>query len=218
MRFAPRLLKPVLFCALVVLFGTGFAYSAEQDDSALFVDAFNAFQTKDYIRTIEQLDQLYRLFPDTPLRDVSLLLQARAALKSGNRELAAKVVNQFQAEFSDSPLKATIEDELLKLGIHQKKGEKLQPDKKLQSAAQKVRSAQLQQGRAAEQEKIGREKAVADHLSLTTAGTERNEHGRIAAEVADRQELRRRIEDVNDSLKLKDTFNSSPSTVSWKLP
>lgn len=194
MRFVTRLLKPVLYCALVVLFGTGIAFSAEQDDSNLFVDAFNAFHKKDYIRVIEKADQLYRLFPDTPLRDVSLLLQARAALKSGDRELAAKVVNQFQAEFADSTLKASIEDDLLKLGTRLKKGEKLLPDKKLQAAAQKVRTAHLEQERAtalkAEQERIAKEKAERERVLQAKAEAERRERERIAAEIAAKTSIR----------------------------
>lgn len=188
MRLALLLIKPVLCCVIITLLWTGFAFSAEQDDSSLFVEAFNAFQKKDFILVLEKIDQLNRAFPDTPLRDVSLLLQARAAYNSGDNELAAKSVNMFRAEFSNSTLQNTVEDELLKLCNRLNAGDKLLPDKKLRTAAQKVRAAQLEQERTAalkaEQERIAREQAERDRLARAKAETERREQERIAAELA----------------------------------
>ena len=144
-----NLLKPVLFSLIIVLFGTGSAFSAAIDDSSLFVEALTAYQKKDYLLTIEKIDTLQQLFPATPLQDVALLLQARAGLKAGDTELAAKTIGRFNSEFATSPLKTTIEDELQQLGKRWQKGEKLSPVLPLLAAASKTRSDQLaQEGRA----------------------------------------------------------------------
>ncbi len=137
------ILRPILISTICVLFGTGLLFAAELDDSTLFVEAFNAGKQKDYLLAIEKLDQLHRLFPDTPLRDVSLLMLARAAIRSGDNALAAKAANRFIAEFSDSSLFDSLKDELIVLGRRQKNGEELAPTKSLQLAAKKVRNEQL---------------------------------------------------------------------------
>ena len=133
-------LKPVLCCLMIMLLGTGFVVAAEIDDSNLFIEAFSAYQKKDYLLTLEKVGIINQLFPDTPLRDVVLLLQARAALKSGNNELAAESIIQFNKEFAASPLKSAIDDELERLVIRRQKGEKLTPTISLRSAAQQVRN------------------------------------------------------------------------------
>lgn len=184
---------PVLCSMLVVLLMTGLAFSAEPDDSNLFVEAFNAFHKKDYLLTIEKLDLLHQVFPDTPLRDISLLLLARAGLKSGDNERAAKTVNLFTNEFPESNLTASIEEELLNLAKRQKKGEKLQPVKHLKAAAQKVRDDQQAMERAAalkaEQERLTREKAELARVAREKADAERRERERIAAEKAARESI-----------------------------
>lgn len=133
--------------SLVLMTMPGLA--AELDDSRLFVDAFNAFRKNDYLLTIEKIDQLFRIFPDSRLRDVSLLLVARAALKSGDNELAAKTINKFNDEFGDSPFKPAIEEELLTLGIRRSKGEKLFPNEQLRAAALKTRKDRIEMETAA---------------------------------------------------------------------
>ncbi|MEI6705336.1 MAG: hypothetical protein WCL71_17670, partial [Deltaproteobacteria bacterium] len=69
----------------------------------------------------------------------------------------------FKGEFSDSTLASTIEEELLALGSRYQKGEPLQPNKQLQTAAQKTRDDRLAQERIAalklEQEKLAKERA-----------------------------------------------------------
>lgn len=203
MQLLQYLTKPVLYCAIITLVWTGFAFGAEQDDSTLFVEAFNAFQKKNYLLVLEKLDQLNRIFPDTPLRDVSLLLQARAAHKSGDNELAARSVNLFRSEFNDNVLKNTIEDDLIKLGNRKNAGEKLPADQKLRTAAQKTRSAQLELERAAalkaEQERTAREQAERDRIAKAKAEAERRERERIAAEMAAKASIKLEIVTPNSS-------------------
>lgn len=169
-----------------MLFVNSYVSAAEIDDAAVFVEAFNAFQKKDYLLAIEKANQLNQVFPDSPLRDVNLLLIARSSIKSGDNELAAKNINKFMAEFSDSPLKSTIEEDLLALGARLLKGESLQPNKQLQTAAQKIRDDRLQLERVAaqklEQEKIAKEKAERERIALEKAAAEKKERERLAAE------------------------------------
>ena len=177
--------------------------AAELDDSNLFVEAFNAYQKKDYLLAIDKVEQLTQVFPDSPLRDLSLLLLARAGLKSGNNELAAKAINQFTMEYKDNSLKTTVEEELLALGARRKKGEKLAPNKQLQAAAQKVRNEQVALERAAalkaEQERMAREKAEAERIAREKAEAERKERERIAAEKAAKAAIKLAIAIPGDS-------------------
>jgi len=186
--FLSRLLKPALCTLIIVLFGTSCVVAAEIDDSNLFIEAFGAYQKKDYLLTLEKIGTINQLFPDTPLRDVTLLLQARAALKSGDNELAAKSVIQFNNEFAANPLKTAIEDELERLVIRRQKGEKLLPTISLRSAAQKVRNEQLALERAAAeriaQERLRREQAEQERIALEKAAAERRERERLAREKA----------------------------------
>jgi len=129
--------------------------AVEIDDSAIFVEGFNAYQQKDYLLAIEKCDQLNHVFPDSPLRDVTLLLAARAGLKSGDNQLAAKSAALFSTEFPESSLKTSVEDELRALADRHQKGEFLPPNKTLRISANKVRS-----------DRLAREKAAAQKLEL----------------------------------------------------
>lgn len=169
-----------------MLMQTGFAFAADIDDSAIFVDAFSAYQKKDYLTAIEKADQLNQVFPDSPLRDVTLLLIARSGIKSGDNERAAKAVTSFNNEFPESSLKATVEEELLSLANRLKKGEQLLPNKQLQVAAQKVRAERLAKERAAalklEQERLAREKAEQLRIAREKIEAERRAKEKAAAE------------------------------------
>jgi len=134
-----NLLKPVLCSLMIVLLGAGFVVAEEIDDSSLFVQAFSAYQKMDYLLAIEKIGAINQLFPDTPLRDVTLLLLARSAYKSGDNELAAITISRFNSEFASNPLKPTIEEELLRLGSRWQNGEGLSPAIPLRTAALKVR-------------------------------------------------------------------------------
>lgn len=181
--------------------------AVELDDSNLFVEAFNAYQKKDYLLAIDKVNQLTQVFPDSPLRDISLLLLARAGLKSGDNELAARAINQFTAEYADNSLKTTVEEELLTLGTRQKKGEKLAPNRQLQASAQKVRNDQLAMERAAalkaEQERLAREKAERERIAAAKAEAERKERERVAAEKAAKAAIKLAIALPDDSLRIE---------------
>lgn len=183
-----NILKPVFGSMLLMLLMAGFAVSAEIDDTAIFVEAFTAFQKKDYLLAIEKIAQMQQQFPDTPLRDVALLLQARAGFKAGDNELAAKSINQFQSEFSGNTLRTTIEDELLALGARLQKGEALPPNQQLKAAAQKIKNDRLAVERAVvaklEQERLAREKAERDRVAREKAEIDRRERERVAVEKA----------------------------------
>lgn len=179
----------------------------ELDDSNLFVEAFNAYQKKDYLLAIDKVNQLTQIFPDSPLRDLSLLLLARAGLKSGDNELAARAINQFTTEYTDNSLKTTVEEELLALGARRKNGEKLPPNKQLQASALKVRNDQLALERAAalkaEQERLAREKAERERIARAKAEEERKERERIAAEKAAKAAIKLAIAIPGDSRQLE---------------
>lgn len=170
------------------------APAAEVDDSNLFVEAFGAYQKADYLLAIDKVNELTQLFPDTPLRDVALLLLARSGLKAGDNTLAALTVNQFIAEFPDNPLRSSIEDEMLRLGARLHKGEQLPKNKALHAAAVKVRNEQLAIERAiaerAEQERLARLKAEQERIAREKAELERRERERVAAEKAAREAVR----------------------------
>ncbi|MEI6704519.1 MAG: hypothetical protein WCL71_13450, partial [Deltaproteobacteria bacterium] len=177
-------IKSILFSMITIMLGAGLIFAAEIDDAAIFVEAFNAFQKKDYLLAIEKAGQLNQIFPDSPLRDVTLLLIARSSIKAGENELAAKTINKFKGEFSESTLASTIEEELLALGSRHQKGEPLQPNKQLQTAAQKIRDDRLAQERMAalklEQEKLAKERAERERIAR-----EKAEQERIAKEKAE---------------------------------
>lgn len=161
-------------------------HSVEIDDSTIFVEAFNAYQQKDYLLTIEKCDQLNQVFPDSPLRDVTLLLIARSSLKSGDRERAAKSVTLFSSEFPDSGLKTSVDDELISLAVRHQKGELLAPDVALQATARKVSADRIAREREAalklEMERIAKVKAEQERLAKIKLDEERREKERLLAE------------------------------------
>jgi len=183
------LLKSVVtvVMALFIVF-TSFlsGQSAEIDDSTVFVEAFNAYQQKDYLLTIEKCDQLIQVFPETPLRDVTLLLIARASLKSGDNLRAAESVTLFSNEFPESRLKASVEDDLKNLASRYQKGEVPAADRLLQAAAKKVTSDRIARERAAaeklEMERIAKVKAEQERLAKIKLEEERLERERLLAE------------------------------------
>jgi len=187
----------LILSLFVVFISFAPVYSAEIDDSAVFIEAFNAYQQKDYLLTIEKCDQLNQIFPDSPLRDVTLLLVARASLKSGDNERAAKSVTMFSTEFPESSLKPSVEEELKLLASRHQKGEILTADKMLQSAARKVRSESLAQERAAalkrEMERAAKAKAEQERLVRIKLEEERLEKERIHAEILSKASIKASI-------------------------
>lgn len=171
---------------------------AEIDDSTLFMDAFNAFQRKDYLLSVEKLGKLNQLFPDSPLRDVSLLMLARSYQRSGDNDTAGQTINRFFSEFSGNSISASVEDELIALGKRRKNGEKLAQNRQLRLAAQKVRADQLAHERAAaekiERERLARERAEREKIARERAEAERREQERLAALKAARDAVKFEIE------------------------
>ncbi|MBI5482964.1 MAG: hypothetical protein HY888_00690, partial [Deltaproteobacteria bacterium] len=198
-----------------MLLGTGFVVAAELDDAAVFVEAFDAYQKKDYLLSIEKAGQLNQAFPDSPLRDVTLLLIARSGIKSGDNELAAKSVLKFRSEFPDSGLTNTIEEELLVLAARHQKGEPLQPNIQLQSAARKIRDDRLAQERAAlqklEQERLAKEKSERERLAKEKAEAVRREQERLVAEKAAKAAIKAVIS-------LRDSGNLVPAGQNGSMP
>ncbi len=180
------MLRSIILSLFLLLITLTAAYSAEIDDSTVFVDAFNAFQQKDYLLAIEKCEQLNQAFPDSPLRDVTLLLIARASLKAGDNARAAKSAFLFSTEFPDSSLKTSVEEELKVLAGRHRKGEVLAADKALQSAARKVSSERIARERAAElkleMERTAKAKAEQDRIARLKQEEERRERERIIAE------------------------------------
>lgn len=195
---------PLLVCAVLMSLVLALPLRAEVDDSSLFMEAFNAFQRKDYLFSAEKLNQLNQYFPDSPLRDVALLLLARSQQRAGDNETAARTINQFSSEFGSSTLAGSVEEELLVLGKRQKAGEKLPPNRHLQLAAHKVRNEQLAIERAAaekaERERLAREKAERERVAREKAEAERRERERLAAIKAARDAIRFSIEPPSGEL------------------
>lgn len=188
----------LLLCAILLLCSWVVPVQAEVDDSSLFMEAFNAFQRKDYLFSAEKLNQLNQHFPDSPLRDVSLLMLARSHQRAGENDIAARTINQFSSEFGSSTLAGSVDEELLTLGKRHKNGEKLAPNRHLQLAAHKVRNDQLAIERAAaeraERERLAREKAERERIAREKAEADRRERERLAAIKAARDAIRFSIE------------------------
>lgn len=176
-----------LILALFIIFASFTnGKSAEIDDSTLFIEAFNAYQQKDYLLVIDKCDQLNEVFPDSPLRDVTLLLTARASLRSGDNDRAARSAALFSSEYPDSSLKPSVENELKLLAERHNKGEVFSTDKTLQASARKVRSDGLVREREAklklERERLAKVKAEQERLALIKLEAEQRENERLLAE------------------------------------
>ncbi len=197
MKYLTRHITQLILSLLIVFVSFTPGNSAEIDDSTVFVEAFNAYQQKDYLLAIEKCDQLNQVFPDSPLRDVTILLLARASLKSGNNERAAKSTALFSTEFPESSLKTSLEDELNVLANRLQKGEVLAADKTLQIAAAKVRSDALARDRAAklksEMERAAKAKAEQERLARIKLDEERREKERLLAEKLARASIKAAI-------------------------
>ncbi len=193
MKYITRSITQLILTVLFILISFVHGNTIEINDSTVFVEAFNAYQQKDYLLTIEKCDQLNQAFPDSPLRDVTLLLIARASLKSGDNERAAKSATTFSTEFPESSLKTSVENELALLVNRYQKGEVLGVDKTLQTAASKVRSDRLARERAAklnlEMELAAKIEAEQKYLVHIKVEEERFKKERLQAEKIDRSNI-----------------------------
>lgn len=171
---------------ILILFAFSTANCAEIEDSTVFIEAFNAYQQKDYLLSIEKCDQLNQVFPDSPLRDVTLLLIARASLKAGDNARAAKTITIFFTEFPESTLKTSVEDELKTLMTKHKKGDVIPANKALQTAARKIQSERVARQRAfelkIEMERVAKAKAEQERIAEIKREEERRERERVQLE------------------------------------
>lgn len=176
------------------------AYAVNSEDSQVFIAGFNAYQKKDYQTAIERMKTVLDKYPDTPLRDMAIFWLARANFKAGFERDAAKYMSQFMKEYPDSPLKGTVEDELLGLVARFDKGEQLPavakrpgaevvaaapaPDRKaLAEKTVAARQAAEQAARSVtEAERLAAEKAAADKIAAERAAAEKAAAERVAAE------------------------------------
>lgn len=101
------------------------AFAVTSEDSQIFIAGFNAYQKKDYQAAIDRMKTVLDKYPDTPLRDMAIFWLARASFKAGYERDAARYMSQFFKEYPDSPLKGTVEDDLLGLVTRYDKGEQL---------------------------------------------------------------------------------------------
>ena len=101
------------------------AFCQETEDSQIFIAGFNAYQQKDYVSSIDKMNEVLQKHPDSPLRDMALFWLSRSYYKVGNHQDAARYLAQFSKEYPDNPLKNTAEDELLVLTARFEKGENL---------------------------------------------------------------------------------------------
>ncbi|HEY6006756.1 MAG TPA: tetratricopeptide repeat protein [Geobacteraceae bacterium] len=99
---------------------SGFA----EEDSALFMAGFSAYQRKEYHDAAQRLKRLLEVYPETPLRDMTLFFLARAQFKAGNRPEAGRVMSRLLREYPGSTLKEKAEPELMRLAAAYWKNEK----------------------------------------------------------------------------------------------
>jgi len=165
------------------------AYSLDTKDSQLFITGFNAYLKRDYPAAIANLSEVLETYPETSLRDMSILWLSRAYFKAGDQKKAAQYMAQFLKEYPESPLKGTIEDELVELAGKHQRGEPFAAQQTAQvdtdrQAAEKLALAKAEADRQAA-EKLALAKAETDRqaaakLALTKAETDRQAAEKLA--------------------------------------
>ena len=209
MYFPASLLRVLAVLLLVAVLLPAPAFSLDSEDSQIFISGFNAYQKKDYNTTIDNMSVLLKKYPDTSLRDMAIFWLARAYYKAGNQQDAAKYMAQFNREYPDSPLKATVEGELIALADRYQKGEPLQaphktavkepvsaetaPSKSESAAAQKTATEHAAAAEKVAAERRAAEKAAADRVAAEKAADEKSAAERSAAERAAATAQSRRI-------------------------
>lgn len=98
------------------------AHAAEPDEYTIFISGFTAFQNQDYKTTVDKMSFFLKEYPSTPMRDMALFWLARAHYRLGNRQEAARYMAQFLRENPDTPLRSSVEDELVALAAGYEKG------------------------------------------------------------------------------------------------
>ena len=169
----------ILFSVYLIIFSLicSVPVSAQEtEDSQLFLTGFNAYQQKNYTSAVNQLSEVLKKFPDTPLRDMTLFWLARSYYNSGNRQDAARYMAQFTREYPDNPLKNTVEEELLIIAAQHEKSRLADKPDLLVAQAKVDRQAKAK----AEADRIAIEKAEAKRVEIAKV-----EADRLAKEKAD---------------------------------
>ncbi len=202
-----RVLPAFIICLLLfVVLGTAPVFSQETEDSQMFLAGFNAYQQKNYAAAVSSLDQVLNKYPETPLRDMTLFWLARAHYSLGNRNEAARYMARFTREYPDSPLKNTVEEDLLALAAKQQapdtvalsaqkqqekaEAERLAAAKELEEQRVREKAAQEAAEKArilkakAEADRLAREKAAAEQLAAAKAAEEKLAKERAEQEAA----------------------------------
>lgn len=76
----------------------------QPEDHQIFVSGFNAYQQKDFAKSVLKLSELLQKYPDTPLRDVALFWLSRSYYWTGKKVEATRYMAQFNSEYPDSLL------------------------------------------------------------------------------------------------------------------
>ncbi|GFE58867.1 hypothetical protein [Geobacter sp. AOG1] len=180
-------------CIVIALLLVKSVHASVPSDSQLFMDSFNLFRNKNYPSSLANLNSLLAIYPDTPLRDMALLLQAQANAKMGNQLDAAQALVKFLKEYPDSPLKVSANSELANLAIRLQRGEKLANRLSAPQATagnsnfesqvvtkeelESIGSKETEEERLArlkvDEERIAREKVERDRLAAAKAEEER---------------------------------------------
>jgi len=133
------------------------------------------------------MSALLKKYPDTPLRDMAIFWLARANYKAGHRQEAARYMAQFFKEYPDSPLKSTVEDELVTLAAKYAKGEPIPAEEKFaveKAVAEKAAAEKLAMEKA-EAEKIAAAKKAGElRIAAEKAAAEKALQAKLAAEKA----------------------------------
>jgi hypothetical protein len=156
------------------------AYSQETEDSQVFISGFNAYQQKDYVSSIEMMNEVLQKYPDSPLRDMALFWLSRSYYKSGNLQEAARNLSLFSKEYPDNPLKSTVEDDLLGLVARYEKGEKLPSGSPLPKQSERL---------AAQKAKAEKERIASAKAAEAKKAAEAAEAARAAAAKAEQEQI-----------------------------
>jgi outer membrane protein assembly factor BamD (BamD/ComL family)/uncharacterized membrane protein len=167
----------------------------------VFVSGFNAYLRGDYPEAIATLSGVLEKYPDTSLRDMTLLWLSRSYYKSGNQQEAGRHMAQFFKDYPESPLKATVEEGLADLAVRYERGEPLAVQQAASpvaapsvaaaesglSGADKQLAAQKDEAARVAVEKAARDKAAEEWAAAARVEAERQAAAKRAQAEADRQ-------------------------------
>jgi hypothetical protein len=186
--FRPASVKALIGVFLLASLLATPAYSVDTKDSQIFIAGFNAYLKRDYQSAIENLSEVLEKYPDTSLRDMAILWLSRAYFKAGNQKESARYMAQFYKEYPDSPLKATVEDEINELVAKYQREEPAvaqQTSKAVVAPASgTVEPAATDAGKTSQDEtaRIAAEKAASEKTELERVAAAKAEADRKAAE------------------------------------